>query len=208
MHIGTVLNQFKRIFIAGIDTEVGKTYCSVKILQIANTLGYRSIGLKPIASGCTAQRNSDALQLQQTANVKLPYHLINPIALTPAIAPHIAAAQAGTTLRAQDVAEKIHRISAPPNCRIIIEGCGGWLTPLNDTETFADVVKRLKLPTILVVGMRLGCLNHSLLTAQRILSDGCELIGWIANPLPAGMACYQENYAYLKTRLPAEEICI
>ena len=197
----------KTFFIAGTDTDAGKTVASAGLLQAANLQGLRTMGLKPIAAGCenTAEglRNSDALLLQQTASLPLAYEQVNPITFEPPIAPHIAAAQEGRRLSADRVVAYLRGTMLQPADFVIIEGAGGWRVPLSHRETMAHLPKLLQTPVILVVGMKLGCINHTLLTAESISRDGIRLAGWIANRVDAGMANYDENVETLKAMLRA-----
>lgn len=197
----------QQFFITGTDTDVGKTLVATALLHGANQQGLSTLALKPIAAGCdmTEQglRNSDALLLQQTMSLTLPYEQINPIALEPAIAPHIAAAQAGRRLLVSQLVGYCRGALMQPADVAIIEGAGGWRVPLNNRETMAGLVKELNLPVILVVGMKLGCINHALLTAEAIANDGLPLAGWVANQVDGDMPCYAENINTLKSLLRA-----
>ena len=200
--------MLKGYFIAGTDTGIGKTTAAALLLNQLNAEGKRTIGLKPVASGCdaTAQglRNADALILQQHASVTLPYDTINPYAFAPPIAPHIAAQASGVTLSVNDLVQKCQKIQrAHPTSTLLIEGVGGWCVPLNDQETMADFASALGLPVILVVGMRLGCINHTLLTWASIKQAGVPTAGWIANQIDPNLLAYQENIQTLKSRLDA-----
>lgn len=192
----------RHFFVAGTDTDAGKTRVSAGLLHCVNQRGLASVGLKPIAAGCEPSpdglRNSDALILQQTANVALAYESVNPIALEPAIAPHIAAEQLGRRLSADRVAGLCRGVMMERYDVLLIEGAGGWRVPLNERETYAHVAKALQTPVILVVGMKLGCINHALLTVEAIARDGLPLAGWVANRIDPDMACYDENVATLK----------
>jgi dethiobiotin synthetase len=172
------------VFVTGTDTEVGKTRISVALIELLQQQGGIVAGMKPIASGCkqTAQglRNDDALQLSQQANLDLPYDLINPYAFEPAIAPHIAAQQASIEIDLKKIKENFTQIKHQSDA-VVVEGAGGWLVPLNKTQTMADLAIALDLPVILVVGIRLGCINHALLTVKAIETTGLKLQGWIAN---------------------------
>lgn len=195
-------------FITGTDTGVGKTYVACQLLHAAQQRGCATLGLKPLAAGAEKidgeWRNDDALLLQQAATVKLPYTSINPFCFEWAAAPHLAAQKAGAALTAKTVAQKIiHALDASVFDYGIIEGAGGWRVPLNDTETLADVVKLLQIPVILVVGMKLGCLNHAVLTAEAIKADGLTLHGWVANDLGNPMPLLAENIATLEKLLHA-----
>ena len=177
-------------FITGTDTGVGKSWCSTALMVKLREQGYTVVGMKPVASGCaqTAEglRNDDALLLQAQASIELPYETINPFAYAPPIAPHIAAQQAGRSIQIDIIRDDFLRIAKQVD-QVIVEGVGGWRVPLNETETVADLAKALGLPVILVVGLRLGCISHALLTAETIRNDGCELVGWIANTLENDM---------------------
>lgn len=174
------------VFITGTDTEVGKTRISVALIELLQQQGGIVAGMKPVASGCerTAQglRNDDALQLSQQANIELPYDLINPYAFEPAIAPHIAAKQAGIEIDLAKIKENFTQIKRQSDA-VVVEGAGGWLVPLNNTRTMADLAHSLDLPVILVVSIKLGCINHALLTAKAIEDAGLKLQGWIANQI-------------------------
>lgn len=196
-----------QFFITGTDTDVGKTFVSVALLGAAKARGLSTVAVKPVAAGCekTAEglRNEDALLLQQAMSLSLPYEQINPVALAPAIAPHIAAEQAGKRLQVSRLAGFCRGVLMHKADFAVIEGAGGWRVPLNHRETLADLAIELQLPVILVVGMKLGCISHSLLTAEAIARDGLKLAGWVANNPGESMACYEENLKSLKALLPA-----
>lgn len=200
-------------FITGTDTGVGKTFAACQLLHAAQQRGLRTLGLKPLAAGAEKMdgewRNEDALLLQEAATVKLPYASINPFCFELAAAPHLAAKKNGAILSAKIIAQNVRKVldeSEFDYC--VIEGAGGWRVPLNDTETMADVVKLLQIPVILVVGMKLGCINHALLTAEVIKADGFALHGWVANDLGNPMPLLEENIATLERLLPAPRICL
>lgn len=198
----------KTFFVTGTDTGVGKTMVSAAILEAAKTAGKRVLGMKPIASGCEntpeGLRNEDALILQQSASETLAYDLVNPVALEPAIAPHIAAAQTGRTISADRLVGFCRGMQMRPADLLLIEGAGGWRVPLNDRETYSAVPRQLGVPVILVVALRLGCINHALLTAEAIRNDGLPLAGWVANHAePGAMSCEQETLNYLMAHIPA-----
>ncbi len=194
------------VFITGTDTGVGKTWVSLGVITALQRRGYRTGAMKPVASGAqhTPQglRNDDAVRLQAAADVTIGYEHLNPVVLGPAIAPHIAAALAGTPI---DIVALIraYRIIAARCDRVVVEGVGGWRVPLTETQTTADLAKALALPVVLVVGMRLGCLNHALLTRDAINQDGLELSGWVANTLDSDMPKIQENIHALAERMDA-----
>lgn len=171
-------------FVTGTDTEVGKTVISVGLINQLQQQGLRVVAMKPVASGCemTAQglRNEDALALQAAADIKVTYEQMNPYAFAPAIAPHIAAQQADTEIDLQRLADVYQQLQQQADATVV-EGAGGWLVPLNDNQTIADLAVQIKLPVVLVVAIKLGCINHALLSAQSIRSSGLELAGWVAN---------------------------
>ena len=200
-------------FITGTDTGVGKTFAACQLLHAAQQCGLRTLGLKPLAAGAEKMdgewRNEDAVLLQEAATVKLPYASINPFCFELAAAPHLAAKKTGATLSAKTIAQNVRKVldeSEFDYC--VIEGAGGWRVPLNDTETMTDVVKLLQIPVILVVGMKLGCINHAVLTVEAIKADGLTLHGWIANDLGHSMPLLAENIATLERLLPAPRICL
>ena len=193
-------------FITGTDTGVGKTRVSAALLTAFNARGFSTAAMKPIASGCinTPQglRNDDALVLQQYASLPLTYQQVNPYAFEPAIAPHIAAEQAGQVIDFARIKHGLDILSAQADV-VIVEGVGGWLVPLKRDATIADLAHILGLPVILVVGMRLGCLNHALLSAQSIEQSGLPFIGWVANVIDPAMLCIEENIEALRERIAA-----
>ncbi len=172
------------LFVTGTDTGIGKTRISVGLLQALRRQGRRVAGMKPVASGCAMVegrlRNADAVALQAACSHQWPYEVINPYAFAPPIAPHIAAAAAGTTIEAAPISTAYHRLAAA-NEWLVVEGVGGWRVPLAADLQTRDLVRALGLPVLLVVGLRLGCINHALLTAQAIQADGLCCVGWIAN---------------------------
>lgn len=198
-------------FVTGTDTGAGKTFVSCQLLRAAQQRGCTTLGLKPLAAGaekiCGEWRNEDAVLLQQAATVKLPYASINPFCFELAAAPHLAAQKAESSLSAKDITQNISNVLSESDFDYaIIEGAGGWRVPLNETETFADAIKLLQIPVILVVGMKLGCINHALLTAEAIKADGVSLHGWVANDLGNPMPMLAENIATLESLLPAPRI--
>ena len=194
------------IFIAGTDTGIGKSLASASLLRALQARGWRALGMKPVASGCTltaqGSRNDDAELLRAHGSGAPDYALVNPCAVPEPIAPHLAAARAGVEIRLDSLAAAFAALSTMSQC-IVVEGVGGWAVPLSDTLMQADLVRKLRLPVILVVGLRLGCLNHALLSARAIAGDGCGLVGWIANRIDPLMDCVDENLATLRARLPA-----
>ena len=194
-------------FIAGTDTDVGKTTVAAGLLHAAALKGLSTLGAKPVASGCevTAKglRNSDALALMAASSVKLSYEQINPVAFEPAIAPHIAAREAGVALTVGSLLGPMRHVLAQNADFTLIEGAGGWRVPLSDQANLSDLAIALKLPVILVVGVRLGAISHALLSAEAIARDGLHLVGWVANIIAPKTARLEENLATLAERLPA-----
>ncbi|GGE48457.1 ATP-dependent dethiobiotin synthetase BioD [Halopseudomonas oceani] len=197
----------KRYFVTGTDTEIGKTTVAAGLLCAARQRGLTTAGVKPVAAGCerTADglRNEDALALQAQCNPPLAYELINPVTLEAAIAPHIAAQEEQVALSAQGLAGACETVFARSADLTLVEGAGGWCVPLNATELLSDVAVAQKLPVVLVVGMRLGCINHALLSCRAIVADGLELAGWVANQVDPEMSRPEENLATLKQLINA-----
>lgn len=191
------------VFITGTDTDAGKTYVAVRLLQGLEALGYSTVAQKPVAAGVNdAGFNTDALQLQQHVTQPLSYELVNPYCLTDAVAPHLAAAKAGLGIETTVLTTHLQQLQRIEADIALIEGAGGWLLPLNDKDTMADWVSEQQLPVLLVVGMKLGCLNHTLLTVREIERAGLKLIGWVANCVDPDMAYQHENISYLQQTLP------
>lgn len=192
------------LFVTGTDTGVGKTVISLGLMQALQDRGLSVAALKPVASGCERTpdglRNDDALQLQQQASIPLAYEQVNPYAFEPPIAPHLAAEQAGQTVEIDKIYNIYQDIASSVDV-VIVEGVGGWQVPLNSRETVADLAHGLGLDICLVVGLRLGCINHALLSAQAIDHRGCTLAGWVANTLPPAMDALDENINTLKQKL-------
>ncbi|MBS3804017.1 MAG: dethiobiotin synthase [Oleiphilaceae bacterium] len=189
-------------FVTGTDTGVGKTLVTAAILHAASAQGRRTLAMKPIASGCDQTpdglRNEDALILQQAMTETLPYEQVNPIAMAPAIAPHVAARQAGRQLTAQRLVGFCRGLQMRPADLFLVEGAGGWRVPLNEQETYAQVPREMTMPVILVVPLQLGCINHALLTAEAIRADGLTVAGWVANrPNAEVMMAEEDTLAYL-----------
>jgi dethiobiotin synthetase len=196
----------KTFFVTGTDTNVGKTQIAAGLLHLANSQGLSTLGLKPVAAGCekTEQglRNQDALLLQAVSSIKLPYEQINPVTLLEPVSPHIAAQQEKRVLSADRLAGFCRGSFHMANFTLV-EGAGGWRVPINPSETMADLVRVLQTPVILVVGMRLGCLNHALLTVEAIRQDGLPIVAWVANCLDVNMRATDENIQTLQQRIPA-----
>ncbi|HEY8586365.1 MAG TPA: dethiobiotin synthase [Rhodanobacter sp.] len=195
------------IFIAGTDTGIGKTHASCALLHALRAAGHRTCGMKPVASGCapTAHglRNDDAAALQACgSDPELPYGLINPVALRDPLSPHLAAAHDGVVVSLDSLRSAFEQLRGRHQ-RVVVEGIGGWLVPLAPGLFASDIARQWQLPVILVVGLRLGCLNHALLSARAIVADGCRLLGWIANRVDPTMDAPKENLATLRELLPA-----
>ncbi|BDY05614.1 dethiobiotin synthase [Ferrimonas sp. YFM] len=193
-------------FVAGTDTDIGKTLAAKALLQALNALDKRTAGYKPVAAGChsTAEglRNDDALTLQQASSLRLEYRDVNPYALTQPLSPHLAAPMDRVEIDSEVLTQGLAQLQAQADA-IVVEGAGGWLVPLSDTENLNQWVMAQQLPVILVVGIRLGCLNHALLSKRVIEADGLKLVGWIANHVDPSAACQQENLDYLSRHLGA-----
>jgi len=194
------------VFIAGTDTGIGKTHAACTLLHALRAAGHSACGMKPVASGCAETpdglRNDDALALQAASSTTPPYALINPVALRDPLSPHLAAAHDGVEISLAPLRTAFDQLSATHQ-KVVVEGVGGWLVPLAPDLLAADIAKRWQLPVILVVGLRLGCLNHALLSARMIEADGCRLLGWIGNGIDPAMAALYENLATLRELLPA-----
>lgn len=194
----------RAFFITGTDTEVGKTAVSCALLEVGRSAGLRTAAVKPVAAGLDDNgQNEDALQLMASMTEVMDYAQVNPVALAPPIAPHIAAEQAGRRLQASQLAGICRGVFTGPADLVLVEGAGGWRVPISPRETLADLARALQVPVIMVVGMRLGCLNHALLTAEAVLRDGLKLAGWVANQPGERMNCHEENLDSLRRLLPA-----
>lgn len=194
------------IFITGTDTGVGKTWVSTLLLDALNQSGSRAVGMKPVASGCretsAGLRNADAEQLLAHSAGFLDYSLINPYPFKDAVAPHIAAATDGIVVSLDRLQHNYTRLREQADI-VVVEGVGGWAVPLTATLMQADLVRALNLPVLLVVGIRLGCINHALLTAQTIQREGFQLAGWIGNCIDPTMLRCAENIDTLRQKLVA-----
>lgn len=193
-------------FIAGTDTGVGKTLVASALLHAFVRQGRSAVGMKPVAAGCVRVGArlccEDVASLLAASSIVAPPELVNPYALVPPVAPHIAAAQAGQEIRLDCIEQAFHALAAMAEV-VVVEGVGGFMVPLNEREDAADLAQRLDLPLILVVGLRLGCLNHALLTAEAVRRRGLKLAGWVANQINPAMAEMPGNLALLQNRLAA-----
>lgn len=195
----------RSLFVAGTDTGVGKTRVACALIAAARAQGIDAVGFKPIASGAqrTPQglRNDDALALLRASGNQDDYGAINPLVFEPPIAPHLAAAEAGVVIDPTAL-DRAHAQLAQRHSHIVVEGAGGWLVPLNERQTFADWVGDRQWPVVLVVAMRLGCLNHALLSIESI-ARRTHLAGWIANVIPPQQPQWQANIDTLRQRIDA-----
>ena len=194
-------------FVTGTDTEVGKTFISAALLARAKQQGLTTAAVKPVASGADTTpeglRNEDGLALLKQCSLPLRYEEVNPVIFEPAIAPHIAAQKINRTVSIDELKIYCQNVLAKKADLTLIEGAGGWRVPVNREETLADLAKLLQLPIILVVGMRLGCINHAILTAEAIARDGLHLAGWVANRITPTMNEYDENFLTLNRLIKA-----
>ncbi len=194
------------IFITGTDTGVGKTRIATALLRAFAGRGLRAVGMKPIAAGCErvdgALVNADVTALTAASTVSALDDLINPYRFQSAIAPHLAAELAGETISLQRIRDAYVALAARAD-RVVVEGAGGFLVPLNEREDFGDLARLLELPVLLVVGMRLGCLNHALLTAEAVQRRALQFAGWMANRLDATTPAFEQNVQALCKRIDA-----
>lgn len=190
-------------FITGTDTNVGKTLVGSAILKLAADRGLATAAMKPIAAGCENQVNDDALCLQQHCTIPLSYAEVNPIALARPIAPHLAAYEENRVITVERLVGLTRNVLSKKANLTVIEGAGGWRVPISHREMYSQYVQQMKLPVLLVVGIRLGCINHSLLSMEAILRDGLPLLGWVANIIDKNMEASIENIQTLERFLPA-----
>lgn len=190
-------------FVTGTDTGVGKTLVCCALLRAFAAQGKRVAGFKPVAAGCGEdEHNEDAQALRAASSMQLAYGQVNPYCFRHAIAPHLAARHSGVRIELSRILATYRELAGQAD-EVVVEGAGGFLVPLNDRQTGADLAQQLGLPVILVVGMRLGCLNHALLTAASIAASGLKLAGWVANVPDETMPALKENIGALRERLSA-----
>ena len=190
-------------FIVGTDTEVGKTFVGCALLHALRNAGFDAIGMKPVAAGTDAEgKNEDVESLLAASSRRLPQALVCPYLFQPAVAPHIGAAEGNRVIDIDCIVSAFETLRETAGC-VLVEGVGGFCVPLGPHADTADLAERLGLPVILVVGMRLGCINHALLTQQAIAARGLRLAGWIANRIDPGMSRFEENLAALRERIDA-----
>lgn len=203
MELSNVINRF---FVTGTDTEVGKTVASTALLQAATALGFTTAGYKPVASGSDMTpdglRNSDALALQHNSSLALAYDAVNPYTFAEPTSPHIISADEQRPIDFSVLSAGLRSLEQQADW-LLVEGAGGWFTPLSSTQTFADWVTGEQLPVILVVGVKLGCINHAMLTAQAVQQAGLPLVGWIANDVVPPGKRHAEYMASLTRLIPA-----
>ncbi len=198
----------RRYFVTGTDTDAGKTLAATALLARAHRQGLTTLGLKPVAAGCQRVggnlRNDDALALQALSRPGVAYSSVNPIALEPPIAPHLAARRAGVTIRLSELQATVaDTLAQQPRDLVLVEGAGGWRVPLNAHEDLSGLAIGLDLPVILVVGLRLGCINHARLTLAAIQADGLSVAGWIASQVDPDVAEREANLDTLRACLDA-----
>ena len=200
------MSELRSFFVTGTDTGVGKTLVSAALLHTLARSGARVVGMKPVAAGLVQQGGAwvseDAQMLRAASTVRVPADLDNPVALPEPLSPHLAAARAGRHVSVAELLAAHAALLALADV-VLVEGAGGWRVPLNEQETLADLARAMAVPVVLVVGLRLGCLNHALLTAEAIRRDGLTLAGWVANSIDPEMACRDENIDTLRQRLQA-----
>ncbi|MBU1265876.1 MAG: dethiobiotin synthase [Thiobacillus sp.] len=190
------------LFVTGTDTGVGKTRVAVALIHALRAQGLRVAAMKPVAAGhAPGELNEDVAALMLATNAAVDLRDVNPYAFAAPVAPHIGAQLAGVRIELDVIAAAYLRLAATADV-VVVEGAGGWRVPLNERDDMADLAQRLGLPVILVVGLRLGCLNHALLTAESIAHRQLPWAGWVGNHVDPAMACQAENVAALHARLP------
>jgi dethiobiotin synthetase len=204
-------NKPPAIFVTGTDTEVGKTFVSVALARALASHGMRVSAMKPIASGAehtpAGLRNADALALAEAINISVPYEKLNPYCFEPPISPHIAAEEAHVAINVGTIRARFDELVSGAEF-VIVEGAGGWLAPISSTQSMADLAVALEIPVVLVVGLRLGCLNHAALTRGAIEAKGAPFAGWIANAIDPELQRPDENLATLERLLRSEPLAV
>jgi len=204
-------NPVPGLFVTGTDTGVGKTLVSVSLVKALVHHGLRVSAMKPIASGSehtpSGLRNADALALAGASNIAVPYATLNPYCFEPAISPHFAAEEAGIEVNLGIIKERYLALASGADF-VVVEGAGGWYAPISSTRRMSDLPALLNVPTLLVVGLRLGCLNHALLTKRAIDAHGLELAGWVANCIDPTLERSAENLASLAQMLGSEPLAV
>ena len=200
------MNKARGFFITGTDTDVGKTWVALGLIAALKKNHLKVMAMKPIACGCQVTsdglRNDDAQLLSQHASTKQPYELVNPYAFAEAIAPHLAARHEGVDIHVANIVRAYAEIAHHADC-VVVEGVGGWQVPISDTQTTVAIAQALALPVILVVGIKLGCLNHALLTSESIERSGVSFAGWVATAIDRSCVGIEENIRALRERISA-----
>ncbi|MEP7242912.1 MAG: dethiobiotin synthase [Gammaproteobacteria bacterium] len=201
----------RSLFITGTDTGVGKTHTACALVRALAAQGVQVAVMKPVAAGAdltpAGYRNSDALELMAASNVHAPYEMVNPFCVPLPVSPHIAAKEAGIVIDLGVIRQRFYQLKALSDV-VVVEGAGGWLAPISDDQTMADIARALSLQVILVVGLRLGCLNHALLSRRAIEADGLKLGGWIANHVQPHFERADENIATLQHHFAAPPLAL
>ena len=196
--------MFSSVYLTGTDTDAGKTFAAVALIHALRARGARTLGMKPLARGCEQTgyglRNADALALQGASEPGVAYELINPIALRDATAPEIGAANDGVDVSLAPIQRAYATLSASADC-VVVEGVGGWMAPLSASLMQCDLVRALQLPVVLVVGLRLGCINHASLTLRALRADGARVLGWIGSAVDPQFAFRDQTVMILRQRL-------
>lgn len=195
------------IFVTGTDTGVGKTLISCALLHAYAAMGKRAVGMKPVAAGCEGEACEDVALLMAASSIRAPADWVNPYAFVPPIAPHVAAQEAGVTIRLETIRDAYQNLANLAEM-VVVEGVGGFRVPLNRREDTADLAAALGLPVVLVVGMRLGCLSHALLTAEVVAARGLRLAGWVANHIDPAMERFGSSLDALRQRLDAPLLAV
>jgi dethiobiotin synthetase len=194
----------KALFITGTDTGVGKTYIACKVIAHYIALGYKVVGMKPIAAGCELVNgewvNDDVLKLEAASNVKAPRELINPYSFKEAIAPHICAELAGVTIQIKVIKNAYKKLQKMADI-VVIEGAGGFLVPIDEKNTLADLIFELNAPILVVTGIKVGCISHTLLTFEAINARNLEIFGWVANVFDTNMQFYNRNIEIISKKV-------
>jgi dethiobiotin synthetase len=191
-------------FITGTDTEIGKTLTTLALMQSLKKAGRQVGGMKPVASGCvrtrSGLRNDDAMRIKSMADIEVPYDLVNPYAFEAAVAPHVIAEQEGINIDLSRIKSCYNKLSESVDI-VVVEGVGGWRVPLGQEQAVPDMVRALALPVVMVVGMKTGCINHAVLTAEAIKHDGMQLLAWVANQVDPEYSTLLPTMDYLNTKL-------
>lgn len=202
--MGVTAYQKKAFFITGTDTDIGKTHVACELIRQYVAQGLKVVGMKPVAAGCELVDgkwlNEDVQRLTSASNVEAPLALINPYCFNEPIAPHLAAEKAGVEINIAKIVQAYHQLAKIADV-VIVEGAGGFLVPLNAQDSLADLAEALDIPVILVVGMKLGCINHSLLTVEAIKARHLTLHGWVANQIDPQMQFITENMQTITKQL-------